>query len=161
MSETLRLCYVSGWYAYFTTRSVQEQWGDDWDDAPYEHNAGTPYEPCWHREERYRKPGEPLCNCTSCVRDWDGEKPRWKIVRVRFGGPFLQPCEGFYNSPHSVQQINSGVIPWLRSAWWDEHSQNVRAGATLQEFTERVLRAGGKVFDVTSEIKRRKIPAEV
>ena len=36
------LCYVDAPWAYFTTRRLSEQWGDDWDDAPYEHNAGTP-----------------------------------------------------------------------------------------------------------------------
>ena len=30
--------------AYFTTFELLEQWGDDWDDAPYEDNAGTPYD---------------------------------------------------------------------------------------------------------------------
>lgn len=39
-----KLCYVEGSFAYFTPRSLTEQWGDDWNDAPYEHNAGHPYE---------------------------------------------------------------------------------------------------------------------
>ena len=33
--------------AYFTPVSLDEQWGDDWDDAPYEHNAGIPYDCIW------------------------------------------------------------------------------------------------------------------
>ena len=28
---------------YFTS-DLENQWGDDWDDSPYEHNAGPPYE---------------------------------------------------------------------------------------------------------------------
>ena len=28
---------------YFTS-DMTAQWGDDWDDRPYEHNAGPPYE---------------------------------------------------------------------------------------------------------------------
>ena len=28
---------------YFTS-DMAAQWGDDWDDRPYEHNAGKPYE---------------------------------------------------------------------------------------------------------------------
>ena len=39
------LCYVKGPWAYFTTQPLKKQWGDDWDDAPYEHNAGEPYGP--------------------------------------------------------------------------------------------------------------------
>jgi hypothetical protein len=32
---------VRAW-AYFTTRPLSEQWGDDWGDVPYEHNASPP-----------------------------------------------------------------------------------------------------------------------
>lgn len=43
-----KLCYISSHLdyheAYFTKLPLSEQWGDDWDDAPYEHNAGMPYE---------------------------------------------------------------------------------------------------------------------
>lgn len=39
-----KLCYVEDNFAYFTTQELSEQWGDDWDDAPYECNAGKPYE---------------------------------------------------------------------------------------------------------------------
>lgn len=38
----LSLCYVDGPWAWFT--DDPNQTGDDWDDAPYQHNAGTPYE---------------------------------------------------------------------------------------------------------------------
>lgn len=30
-TEELRLCYVSRPWAYFTTQSLDKQWGDDWD----------------------------------------------------------------------------------------------------------------------------------
>lgn len=42
MSKKLYLCYVDGSFAYFTD-NLEDAWGDDWDDAPYEHNAGEPY----------------------------------------------------------------------------------------------------------------------
>ena len=31
-------------YAYFTPISLDKQWGDDWNDTPFEHNAGIPYD---------------------------------------------------------------------------------------------------------------------
>ena len=31
-------------YAFFTEVPLSDQWGDDWDDAPYEHNAEEPYD---------------------------------------------------------------------------------------------------------------------
>lgn len=38
-----KLCFVRDHKAYFTTQEPGEVWGDDWDDHPYEHNAGLPY----------------------------------------------------------------------------------------------------------------------
>ena len=51
--KEFRLCYVNGPFAYFTTKEVSEQWGDDWNDAPYEHNAGKPYE--WSKRDKAPK----------------------------------------------------------------------------------------------------------
>ena len=39
----MKLCYLENNIMYFTS-DIENQWGDDWDDRPYEHNAGTPYE---------------------------------------------------------------------------------------------------------------------
>jgi len=44
-TEVYRLCYVDLPWVYFTTQDLDKQWGDDWDDAPYEHNAEEPYSP--------------------------------------------------------------------------------------------------------------------
>lgn len=55
--QTFKLCYVHHNILYFTD-SFEKQWGDDWDDAPYEHNAGEPYE--WEDDwtpEQNRKHG--------------------------------------------------------------------------------------------------------
>lgn len=40
----LKLCYVDDCFLYFTSRNLEEVWGDDWDDAPYQCNAGPPYD---------------------------------------------------------------------------------------------------------------------
>ncbi len=37
------LCYVDEPWAYFTPAALTDQWGDDWNDTPYEHNAEEPY----------------------------------------------------------------------------------------------------------------------
>lgn len=79
------------YYAWFTnTPTLDEQWGDDWDDVPYEHNAGCPYEEKGH-----------------------------DLIRVPFYVPrYLYckfPCDyGFGgNSPFSVEDINNGAVPWI------------------------------------------------
>ena len=44
MSEQdYKLCYIDGNKAYFTD-NFKRQRGDDWNDAPYEHNAEPPYD---------------------------------------------------------------------------------------------------------------------
>ena len=67
---------------YFTS-DMGNQWGDDWDDSPYEHNAGPPYE--------------------------DGRT----IKKIKFKGHFIEPCSFCLNSPYSVQDINNRRCPWL------------------------------------------------
>lgn len=43
MEKEFKLCYVEGNKAWFTD-NFENQWGDDWDDKPYEDNAGYPYD---------------------------------------------------------------------------------------------------------------------
>lgn len=43
-NQQLKLCYVENSFAYFSYKDPKDVWGDDWDDAPYEHNAGLPYD---------------------------------------------------------------------------------------------------------------------
>ena len=42
---SMKLCYIDPHdrSAWFTSCELDKQWGDDWNDAPYEHNAGEPY----------------------------------------------------------------------------------------------------------------------
>ena len=149
------LCYIDGPWAYFTTRPVAEQWGDYWDDAPYEHNAGEPYKPCWHNEPKYRNDpdakrgllavGE-LCRKPCCERDWnDDGTPAYEVVKVAWEGPFDTPASAFGNSPFSVRDINAGAIAWLRSTGVNP-PVNVHAGDTLDEFVAKVRQAGGNVY---------------
>jgi hypothetical protein len=117
------LCYVNDPWAHFTTNLLDEQWGDDWNDVPYEHNAGNPYTPI---------PG----------RDEEGA---WQIVKVAFEGDFREPCDGHLNSPYSVKQINTGAVPWLRS-WDDPPAIQIWAGMPLSEFMRTVEAEGGTVY---------------
>ena len=84
-----KLCYIEGNFAYFTTQDLKKQWGDDWNDAPMDCNAGPPYEWAEHRNV-----------------------PFYKLVRVAFYCFDLE-------IPHdvSVQAVNRGAQPWLFT--WD------------------------------------------
>lgn len=112
------LCYIQGSFAYFTSQALAKQWGDDWNDAPYEHNAGTPYE--WRE---------------------GGKEPRYELRKVAFDGNFQTPCDGHCNSPFSVEMINRGDIAWLRGP-----VAPVPAGVSIERFTELVEMNGGVVF---------------
>ena len=83
--------YIEGeqeYYACFTNKeTLCDQWGDDWDDAPYEHNSGYPYDD------------------DSTI-----------ILEVPFAVPCYCkfPCDyGGGNSPFSVEDINCGAVPWI------------------------------------------------
>lgn len=135
------LCYVDGDFAYFTTQSLDKQWGDDWDDAPYEHNAETPYTPCWHREK-----GD--CQCDICKREWNKDgTPKWRIIKVAFEGMFSRPCDGAMNSRWSVRDINKKCVPWLSQPYINDNPVSIYAGTTLKKFKELILKGGGTVYE--------------
>lgn len=128
-----KLCYVDGNTAYFTTQPIADQWGDDWDDAPYEHNAGEPYTPmaCYYADGTQKEP----------ERDWNPDgTPKWTILAVEFAAEVRLPCDEMLNSPYSVEQINHGCVPWLSMPF-----AGLYAGASLNEFSDFIARAGGIV----------------
>lgn len=125
MNDIARLCYIKSGWAYFTTQPLNKQWGDDWDDAPYEYNAGPPYD--------YRAGNSTL--------------PRWKVFRISFEGPFITPDIGYNNSPWSVRDINAGAVAWLR--FRGKESEQIFAGTSYEEFRAWVLSREGKIFEKT------------
>lgn len=93
-------------FAYFT--SSNEQWGDDWDDVPYDCNAEIPY---------------------------DGDK-YGNIIVVPFlkTDDMLLPAEFTSgNCPYSVEDINHGAVAWLYDT---ERKLSIHAGASLEEFVK-------------------------
>lgn len=115
------LCYVEGNMAYFTTQGVNKQWGDDWDDAPYEFNAGPPYGPREGIDDHY-----------------------WQIIKIGWEGPFMTPEDRCLNSEYSVLDINSGKVPWLSEPYI--HNEEIWAGEPLGEFCRKIIQNGGKIY---------------
>lgn len=133
MSNFWSLCYVDRNFAYFTSIPIELQWGDDWNDAPYEHNAGQPYGD--HRPT----PGAPLVEHS--------------ILKVAFDGDLSTPRDGFdYNSLYSVEDINNKKVPWLKSINYDQPRESDEehlaawGGDSLDDFIKVVLKAGGNVY---------------
>jgi len=93
MNEKAKLCYVKLPIVWFTT-DFANQWGDDWNDAPYEHNAGDPYPPRGGRSYELFQVAIFVNPFTTCIR--------------------TPADENYPNSPWSVKDINNGAVPWLR-----------------------------------------------
>lgn len=126
MPSEHRLCYISGPFAWFTSAALADQWGDDWNDAPYEHNAGEPYGHLIGRGDPYT------------------------IKKLAFDGPFERPED--LGASLSVQDLNAGRAAWLSYARWEQRPDGycgplaVQAGATMEEFEAFVRGLGGRVY---------------
>lgn len=79
---------------YFTPIRLQDQWGDDWDDAPYDLNASDPY-------DTHRIDGERVEHTILVLQIW-----------VKAEDWLMMPSDFSYNS-FAVSDINSGAVAWL------------------------------------------------
>lgn len=108
---------------YFTELDdVKEQWGDDWDDAPYEHNAGTPYESDYSKDEIKVENGAGVYTAIDILK-----------VVVRGGYNIITPRTNQRNSQYSVEDINSGIVPWLSITDKNDKKIFIKAGSTWDE----------------------------
>jgi hypothetical protein len=122
LADKLVLCYIEGdSIAYFTT-DLENTSGDDWNDAPYEHNASRPY---------------------NVYSDEGGV-----LYHVMFYADLETPATGKLNSWVSVDTINSKEVPWLKTPVWfnEESSLKIYAGTTLTEFVCLITEYGGSVY---------------
>jgi hypothetical protein len=136
--KNYKLCYIEKSFAYFTTQDLDKQWGDDWDDAPYEHNAGTPYTPHIHYFTADRQ--------EKVETDWNADgTPKWEIVKIAFCSVAETPAQMSFvgSSQYSVKQINAGLTPWLTSR---EHNKWLFAGVSINSFVKFIEESGGEVF---------------
>lgn len=123
--------YIEGkqeFYAYFTPIPLDEQWGDDWDDYPYEYNAEPPYDSLYEEKD---------------------ERGKWKeyeIIKV----PFFFEIYKVYlpndwvneNSPFSVRDINAGAVAWVyypgKERKTNKGSICIYAGENPFEFVKKI-----------------------
>lgn len=118
-----KLCYVKDNFAYFTSQELKNQCGDGWHKRPYEHNSDEPYVYC-------------------------GKGKPYGIVKMAFEGEFRFPLSRSANSQYSVDSINAGDFPWIAQ---DEMS--IYAGASIEEFKEKIIKADGSVYVVDNTKK--------
>ena len=105
---------------FFTSIDLENQWGDDWNDAPYDCNAGWPYDSCYKE------------------KDFNGNWKEYDILVLYVS----YECEHFptlpeeygYNSPFCVESINQGAVAWM---FFGKDCKPIYAGATPLDVFER------------------------
>lgn len=135
-----RLCYVDR-FAWFTSVPLEHQWGDDWDDIPYEHNAGIPYDT--HYDSPFVKGGT------------DRKRVEHPLVKVAWSSEHELPCDNQINSCWSVQKINSGNVAWFLQSRYSENDalRPIQAGTSLEDFVRIIKEGGGEVYLPTDLIQ--------
>lgn len=128
--------YISGEqeiYAYFTPLPLEEQWGDDWNDSPYEYNAGLPYDDVTDEvKESETCPGVKYVSKSHEIT----------IIRI----PFIikswntkLPKDYGYNSPFCVDDINRGAVAWMYDYNWEtKKSIVIHAGENPLQFKKKL-----------------------
>lgn len=84
---------------------LKEWWGDDWDDCPYEHNAGEVYD-------------EYISGYTD--------------IAFNFDDCVLEPCDGAWNSEYSKEDMVKRHVPCIivvpskvaEDSFWGNHFQH-------------------------------------
>lgn len=123
------LCFAQGAFIYFTNQPLATQTGDDWGDAPFEDNAGTPHED-------------------------NADPPTWAIRVYGWRGPFDLPCADDGTMSYSVDQINRREVPWLANRRWSpgdplgivSTKTCIWAGMAEQEVFDLIRGDGGTIY---------------
>ena len=122
VSNNFKLCFIKDNAAYFTTAALKNQSGDDWDDIPYECNAGEPY--LWHKY-------------SGC--------PEYKIKKIYYDSSddkvLITPDYSHVNSPYSIEALNKKVYPWLIG-----DGIAIFAGESLESFVQKIESINGNIY---------------
>ena len=115
-----KLCFVKSNSAFFTTQPhPSQQWGPLWDGPSCD--AGPPNE--------YAPDFQDLI--------------KWKIYHVIF----VAPLSVSLDTDLTVEKINAGTAPWLRSRADSKLPLvEIHAGVSITKFTELVHRTRGEVY---------------
>lgn len=110
-----------GYKAYFTPLQLSEQWGDDWNDAPLDCNAGAPYD-----------------DITDEVQEKDGlrfvtKSHKIEILTLIFDADCRFPWDYGYNSPFSVEDVNKQAVAWMYDG-----NTTIHAGINPKDFIDKL-----------------------
>ena len=136
--EAYKLCYIDGSKAWFTN-SFEHQWGDDWNDRPYEHNAGSPYDH-W---------------CELIEDNKDRFKRKYKDHPIKLKTLYFDTNDWTEKRPcdigsFSVEDINKQAVAWLHT-----NEFNILAGTTYADFIKTIQRYNGEIYTLKEKNKWR------
>ena len=123
---------VSEMWAFFTP-VFEDQWGDDWNDAPYEHNAGWPYSDNYEGKGNREDYEYEILQVPFAISDH-----RWW---VKYPDDY-----GCGNSPFSVEDINHGAVAWIfgsRCTGREKEFFSIHGGETVTEFIKKIEEING------------------
>ena len=120
-------------YAYFTPLPLEEQWGDDWNDSPYDCNAGCPYDDVTDEvKESETCPGVKYVSKSHEIT----------IIQIPFTIKSFNtryPKDWGCNSPFCVDDINRGAVAWIYDFnYHNKKSVCIYAGINPFDFVEKI-----------------------
>lgn len=110
--------YGNTFSLYLGEDNCNDYWGDDWDDAPYEHNAGRVYE---EYIQGYVEFGFSL-KCSVC-----------------------EACDGYFNSPFSKEDMKNRKVPCL-TIGTELGGLAIYFGDNIDEISKKITELGGFKF---------------
>lgn len=99
---------------YLGEDNCNDYWGDDWDDAPYEHNAGQVY-------KRY----------TQGYVEF--------VFPLKYS--VCEACNGYFNSPFSKEDMMNRKVPCLTIS--TEPEIKIYFGDNIDEISKQITELGG------------------
>lgn len=113
----------SGFRLFFTEADLEKQWGDDWDDVPYECNAEWPYDDTSYKgkDGKWHHTKHTILLLNICI-----DNKHCPVTPEDYYG---------YNSPFSVENINLGACAWM---FFGKDCKPIYAGATPLDVFERI-----------------------
>lgn len=136
VNKNYKLCYVDGNKAYFTN-DFKHCWGDDWNDIPYECNAGEPYR-SW---SELIKDNENILE-----KRYIHHPIEIKIIYFETNDfSEKRPCDV---DRFSVEMINNRNIPWIET---DEYK--IFGGTDYETFKKTILENNGEIYEQASHDK--------
>jgi hypothetical protein len=94
-----------GFLLWFTNVPLSKQWGDDWNDAPYNYNAGDPYDITLRKDKEGK---------------WQRTEHQILCLKVSLEEYPTIPADYGCNSPFSVEMINQGACAWMYFGGWEK-----------------------------------------